>query len=421
MRRRKLVLALAGAGIGASSSPANAGWLSSLFGFGSSPAAPASAPPAAPVRAASAPPRASTAAASATSAPMPPLGELLFGQSAVLSGPLGEPLLAFNAGAQLVFDDVNAHGGVLGRRIRLISIDDQLQPDKAVAAYQSLLKDHKVFGFFGCTGSATTAAAEPLLRESGAPAFGGYAVSDSARLRNRGAAYFVRATYGREAQTLVQHLTTIGVTRIGVAYLAHPGGEEVLKLISTALAERKLEPAVSAAVALDGTNLAAAARKLIGMEPQAIIMFLGGALAGDLMSQIGQRRQHTSFYGMSIIGGEMAVQRLGERARGLAVVEVMPYPWNQSDPSTKDYRRLAEAAKVPVGYFSFEGYVNAQVLIEALRRSGGLEPNRARLHTVLRSLQMRIAGLDLDFSVDGHTGSRFVELVQVAEGGRFIR
>lgn len=423
MRRRKLVLGLAGAGL--SSLDAHAGWFSDLFGRSSTPSAP---PPTAPAstpaevkpafRAASAP----RAAGSAASGTMPLNGELLLGQSAVLSGPLGQPVLGFNAGAQLAFDDANARGGVFGRRLRLISLDDELQPAKALVAYQSLLKEHKVFAFFGCTGSATTAAAEPLVRESGAPMFGGYAVSDSARERCRGLAYFVRASYGREAQALVRHLTTIGITRIGVAHLANPGGEEVLKLIRAALGHHKLEPAVSAAIALDGSNMVDAVRQLGIMAPQAVIMFLGGSLAGDLMHQVGlQRKQPTSFYGMSITGGEMVAHRLGARARGLTITQVVPYPWNQSDPTTLDYHRLAEAAKVPVGYFSFEGYLTGRVMVEALRRSGGQEPNRQRLHNVLRALQLRLAGLDLDFTVDGQNGSRFVELVQVAEGGRFIR
>lgn len=417
-RRNVIVAATAAAGsvLGA---PAHAAswWSRLLEGLtGNKPDSAASAPPAA-----SHPPAATPhSPAQPASGPATLQGDLLLGQSAVLSGPLGQPVHGFNAGAQLAFDDLNSRGGVLGRRIRLISLDDGLRPETAVANHVALLKEHKVFAFFGCVGSATTMAAEPVLRDSGAPSFGGYAVGDAARLRARGAAYFMRATYGREAQALVRQLVTIGVTRIGVAYLANAGGEEVLRLIGAALGQHKLEPAVSAAVALDGANMAEAAGKIGAMQPQAIIMFLGGPLAASLMAQVSQRRNRIGFYAMSIAGSASAIQQLGDRARGLTLSQVVPYPWSQADPLTLEYRRLAEANQVPVGYFSFEGFLAARVLVEALRRSGP-EPSRARLHATLRNLKMNIAGLDLDFSLDGNTGSRFVELVQVGEGGRMVR
>jgi hypothetical protein len=50
--------------------------------------------------------------------------EILLGQSAVLSGPLGPAMQGFSAGAKLAFDDANDKGGIAGRRVRLISLDD---------------------------------------------------------------------------------------------------------------------------------------------------------------------------------------------------------------------------------------------------------------------------------------------------------
>lgn len=348
-------------------------------------------------------------------------GDLLFGQSATLSGPLGVPVQQFNTGIQLAFEELNRQGGLNGRNLRLISLDDELLPDRARANCQNLLKDHKVFAFLGCVGSATTAAVEPLLRESGVPAFGGYAVADSVRLRCRGAAYFLRATYGREAAALVRHLTTIGVTRIGLAVLDNPGGAEVVKLITAEMARYRLEPAVTSAVSQVGANLADTALQITSLQPQAVLMFLGSSLTSDLMALVNQRQPHTSFYGLSISGGDLSVTtRPSQRLRGLTLAQVMPSPWHQTDPVITAYRRLALDAQVPPGYLSLEGYLTARVLIEALRRSGP-EPQRARLHATLRSLRTSIASLDIDFTQDGHTGSRFVDLVQITADGRFIR
>ena len=167
-------------------------------------------------------------------------GEILLGHTGILSGPLGAVIQTMLAGANAAFDDVNRRGGVNGRKLRLLSIDDELKPDKAVANYTRLLGENKVFAFFGCVGSGTTAAAAGVLKDSGAPMVGGYAVADSARDKVKGAAYFVRATTGREAQVLIKHLTTLGLTRIGDTYEIKKGlnkGQQVVTRASRFMAD----------------------------------------------------------------------------------------------------------------------------------------------------------------------------------------
>jgi ABC-type branched-subunit amino acid transport system substrate-binding protein len=346
--------------------------------------------------------------------------EVLLGQTGILTGPLGVPVKSLLAGADLAFNEVNAQGGVAGRRLRLVSLDDELNPDKAVANYERLLAEHKVFCFFGCVGSGTTAAASRVLSQSGAPMVGGFAVADSARDKVKGSAYFIRASTLREAQALVQHLTTIGVSEIAMAHLDNPGGQEALQLLTTALAALKLTPRAAVAIKGDGSNIAAAASQLAAARPQALVIYLGGALPGELMKASMALGNHPMFYGMSIVPGDVTFKVLGEKARGLAISQVMPYPWADLDPTLREFRRLSEVAKTPVGYYSLEGYLGALVLVEALKRCGR-DLTRPRLHEALRSLKLRVAGMDIDFTGGNHNGSRFVDLVQVSQGGRFVR
>jgi branched-chain amino acid transport system substrate-binding protein len=346
--------------------------------------------------------------------------EIVLGHTGVLTGPLGGPVKAMLAGAELAFADLKAAGGVNGRTIRLVSIDDELKPDKAVANYEKLLADPGVFAFFGCVGSGTTAAAAPVLARSGAALVGGFAVADSAREKVKGSGYFLRATTGREAQALIQQLTTIGVTKISVAHLDNPGGQEALSLIQQAMATHQLKPAAAVGVKGDASNAADAAKHLATDPPQAIIMYLGGPLGGELMKATWALGSNPMFYGMSIVPGELTAKIIGARARGLAISQVVPYPWAEVDPVARDFRRLAEAAKVTVGYYSYEGYLSALLMIEALRRTGR-DLTRPKLHASLRSLKFRLANMDVDFATGNSTGSRFVELVQVTAEGRFVR
>jgi ABC-type branched-subunit amino acid transport system substrate-binding protein len=346
--------------------------------------------------------------------------EIVLGHSGILQGPLGQPVKTVLGGANVALSELNAQGGVAGRKLRLVSLDDELKPDKAAANYQTLLTQHKVFAFFGCVGSGTTAAASKVLKESGAALVGGFAVADSAREKTRGSGYFLRASTAREAQVLVQHLTTIGITRIAMAHLDNPGGTEALSLIEAALNESKLKAVASIAVKGDASNAAAAAKHLMASEPQTIIMYLAGTLPGELMKAVLALGDSPSFYGMSIVDGGVTAKVLGERTRGLAISQAMPYPWGAIDPFVRGYRDLMTKANVPIGYQSLEGYFGAQVMIEALKRTGR-DLTRPKLHATLKALKLRLAGIDIDFTGGQATGSRFVELVQVTRDGKYIR
>ena len=346
--------------------------------------------------------------------------EVLIGQSAIQSGPLGIAVKTFNAGAGLAFADRTASGGVWGRSVRLISLDDGLKPDVALANYKALVSRHGVFCFFGGVGSATIAAAANVLRESGVPLIGNFAVADSAREKAAGAAYFVRAPYSREAEKLVEHLNTIGIKRIAAVHLANPGGLEVLEYIERAVAARTGRSTPSAALENDGSNVGVAARRLMEANPQAIVLFASGPPVAELMARIMAGGVKPLFYGMSTVAGEVIAATMGERMRGLVVSSVVPYPWDQVDPTATRFRHLCAAARIMPSYGAYEGYINGLVLLEALNRAGR-SPSRAGLHDVMKTMKLRFGAMNLDFHGAGARGSRFVDLVSVTPAGRYVR
>lgn len=138
------------------------------------------------------------------------------------------------------------------------------------------------------------------------------------------------------------------------------------------------------------------------------------------MSGLRQAKSFPAFYGMSIVSGEVAAKALGEQVRGLAIAQVMPFPWWKGTSDLAAYQRAMASAPGGVSYYSLEGWIAAQLVIEALRQCGH-DLTRARFVAALRASKTRIAGLDLDFTGGRQTGSRFVELVQVRADGSFVR
>lgn len=348
--------------------------------------------------------------------------ELLLGQSAVLSGPLAVVVQSVNAGAALVLDGVNAAGGVHGRRIKVISLDDELKPDRTLVNFKKLQDEQGVFAYFSAVGTGNIAAVTPYLQDIGAPLIGGYGVADKVRVAAAGNAYIVRAGYGREVSRIVQHLTSLGITRIAVAHLASPGGEEILANVKVALAERAASGLAGvAAVKLDGSNATEAGKAIASVSPQAVIMFLGGAPSATFIQAVQDGGARPMFYGMSSVPGHTVAKTLGDRlASGLTVAQVVPYPWSESDAVAREFRARASKANIEVNYYSFEGYFNALVLVEALKRSGRAL-TRQGLHASLRGLRTRFGNMDVDFTTPGASGSQLVELVHVTTAGRYVR
>ena len=345
---------------------------------------------------------------------------ILLGQSAVLSGPLSPGALALQGGARIAFEEANASGGVNGRKLRLVALDDGFDPAKAEANFRALLSEHKVFACVLPVGAGTTLAGLPLLREQNVPLLSPVAVVDSARRQTAGTAYYVSASHQREAQALVAHFAIIGLHKVAVAHLATPGGGEVMGQVAAALQAKGLQMAGSVPVAPNGSNAAEAGRALARLGAQAAVLYLSGPPAAALMRASAEQGAAPAFYGLSILDGDVTARLLGEQSRGLAVSQVTPYPWDAANAEANQYRKQCGQAQVPVGYHSYEGYIAGRVTVEALRQAGR-DLSRAGLHAALRKLKLRVGGMDVDFTGGTGTGTQFVELVRVRPDGKYVR
>lgn len=78
-------------------------------------------------------------------------------------GPYGPVMVK---AVKAVIDEVNAAGGVLGRKVELVSEDDQTNPEAGVRAARKLIDVDKVSAILGTWASAVTTAVAPLCWES---------------------------------------------------------------------------------------------------------------------------------------------------------------------------------------------------------------------------------------------------------------
>ena len=139
-----------------------------------------------------------------------------------------------NSGIQLAFDAVNAQGGVHGRKIRLVTLDDELAPPKAVANYKKPTRsragrDVRLRGLRHHRGRG-----QACWKDSGCAVGGRLRGGRFGAREDRSATgFFVRASTGREAEVLVRQLTTIGIDDASRSPTSTtPAAQEALTLVT---------------------------------------------------------------------------------------------------------------------------------------------------------------------------------------------
>ena len=126
---------------------------------------------------------------------------------------------------------------------------------------------------------------------------------------------------------------------------------------------------------------------------------------------------------VSFVGSKALAAELGPEGRGVAISQVVPFPWNTGSPVVKEYQKAlaAETGKENYSFTSLEGFIAAKVLVEGIRRAGR-DLTREKLVTALETLNdYDVGGFTVTYSGNDHSGSRFVELTAIGRDGVFVR
>ena len=202
-------------------------------------------------------------------------GAIKIAQSTALTGPLGDLGSAMHQGAKAAFAALNARGGIHGKAIELVTQDDTYDVPKALANVEQFLADPATFALFNCMGTPMIDAMLPKVVESGIPFFAPFTGAQLSRTKAR-SVFNIRASYADEAEKLVQHLSTIGIQRIGIVYQNNAFGKEVFSAAKQSMDRLKLPEALTVTVESNASDAGSAAARLAGGNLEAIVIGLAG-------------------------------------------------------------------------------------------------------------------------------------------------
>lgn len=343
-------------------------------------------------------------------------------QTAALTGPLGDLGQEFSKGARAYFDALNARGGIGGRNVKLVVHDDAYDPKKTVEIAQGVIASNNAFAFFGTFGTPNNEALIPLAQAAGMPVLMPYTGANSVRSKNFSGIFNLRASYADEAERSVEHLATVGIVRIAVLHQNNAFGKEFLAAAMTAMEKRGLKPVLVASVENDASDVAAAADKAATSSAEAVLLGLAGKPAIETIKGISQRRRGLTMYGLSVLGTAANIKALGSAGTGVAITQVMPFPSNASLPLVREYQQAMAAAGVSeYSHQSLEGFANAKLVAEGLRRAGKTITRSSFVAAMDEMRGYNLGGITASFGQGGVSASKFVELTLIGTQGRLIK
>jgi ABC-type branched-subunit amino acid transport system substrate-binding protein len=350
---------------------------------------------------------------------------IIIGQSAALTGPASLLGVEMRDGAQAYFSQLNAQGGVNGRRIELITLDDGYEPERAAANTRKLIEENKVFALFGYVGTPTSLAAQPIFTEAKVPLFAPFTGADSLREPFNRYMFHIRASYSEETERIVRHSVGLNLKRIAVFYQNDSYGKSGLNGVEKALERRGMIPVASATVERNATDVRRAVETIAAAKPDAVVMISAykscAAFIKAMQARVAQGDASVQYYNVSFVGSRALAEELGEDAAGVVVSQVMPFPFDGVKSVVREYQAAMQRynPKAPVSFTSLEGYIAAKVMTEGIRRAG---PNLTRegLITALQNMEAYdVGGFRVGFRPGSHALSKFVDLTVIQRGGTF--
>jgi branched-chain amino acid transport system substrate-binding protein len=376
-------------------------------------------------------------------------GPLVLGMSAAFKGPSRGLSIELYRGSMAYFEHVNRSGGIEGRQVVIKAADDGYNPIPAIENTVRFIRQDDTFLLFDYMGSPTVARMLPLLKQASDRSFYLFFPFSGAEPQRQPPyhefVFNLRASYGEETAGLVDHFVKIGRKRIAVFYQCDAYGRSGWNGVRTTLAGYNLRM-VGEATYRRGTPYAESLRPQVEIlraaDPDIVISVGTYSACAGLIRDARDAAWDVPIANVSGVDSENLLRLLIDtgRTRGkdytrdIINSQVVPSYSDTSLPAVREYRELMDRyrpmpprdlldedyAPPRYSFISLEGYLNARLLVEVLRRMGP-DPRRERIKEVVESIKDLDLGIDatVSFGPGKHQGLDQVYYT-VASDGRFV-
>lgn len=349
---------------------------------------------------------------------------IVFGQTIGYDSVWGSLYKNYSDGLLGYFKHVNSQGGVHGRQIELVRKEDNYVTEKAVENIRSFGTGSDVFGLVCIGGTGITLAALPLLEQYQLPTVGTLTGADGVREHNK-YLFHTRTGYSNEIAKMVEHLTTIGISRISAVYQDNAFGKSCIAAAEKAAKAYKAQLVASVAHPVDKWDASRMAEALEKAGPQAVLLFTSPATVADLMKNYKARTKISlpSPWVLSVTSVPKLYELLNNEMRGIAMTQVMPHPRSGSSRAARQFREVMQkhGRKDNMAYEAVEGFMTGRVVVEALRRAGRNLTRASYVKALEGFGDIKFDELPYRYTPSSHLGPSFVEVTILGQDGAVVR
>lgn len=344
-------------------------------------------------------------------------GPIILGQSCALSGPAKNLGLEMRAGLLAAFAFINDLGGISGRQVHLISLDDGYEPDQAVKNTIRLIDDDDVFLLIGEVGTPTSKAVIPIIEDHKIPFFAPFTGAELLRQPFRRYVINVRASYYQEMEELASYLIDRKkIERIACFYQNDSYGYAGLQGLERALARRGMQLVSKGSYERNTLAVMGSIKDIYQAEPEAVVL-VGAYPACAEFIKLSKTKVNPKldFYNISFVGTESLKQALGAYGENVIVSQVVPDPKKKSIPLIREYtdsmRRYQHDA--PLSFTSLEGYIAGKLFATIARAVTGALTRESFISTMQEVGTFDLGGIVLQFGPNDHQGMDAIHLTTI--------
>jgi len=347
--------------------------------------------------------------------------QILIGQSAPLTGANAELGKDIRNGALAYFKKVNDAGGVHGRKLELVSLDDANVVQRSGENTQKLVEEQKVFALFGYASATLSRPALPFVAKHNVPFLSPFTGADPMRVFDKNV-YNMRASYADELEKIVDHFAPLGAKRFSIVYYDDVVGRENLAAVDRALKKRNYAT-VSVAGFKDRAkpDIESGVKAVAKGEPDVVILTTLYKASADFIKVARGAGVSAQMISNSFPGASPLAKELGKEGPGVVVATVVPPFAKASLPVVAEYRAAMDKqfGDKAYSFTSLESYIGAKVAVEAMRRAGPRLTREGYMKALDGMADYDVGGYNVGFSPSNHNGSSYVELAVISKGQQF--
>jgi branched-chain amino acid transport system substrate-binding protein len=353
-----------------------------------------------------------------------PAQEIVIGHVAGYTGPATKDAVEMGEGARVLIEATNDRGGINGRKLSLLTVDDHFKPEETAQFILSM--NGKVSALLPTTGSIQLGYVikQGVLDKINLPIVGTIPGNESFRTPLHKNLFHFRAGDQEQLEKIVEQLTSVGITKIAVLARNNPSGAEGAAIVQNALQKRGLKVIVNGIY--DASNKATwgpQVKLMLDAKPDAIILQGTPLGIADITRELKTGGVTALLYAVSYADFKTIIKVAGlQSARGFVISQVLPNLNNKSLPLIKAFRAdFDKYTKTPgePSHFNLEGYIAAKLIVDAIRKSKDASPDGVR-RGLEQMRQYDMGGYFVDFSPTKHTGSSWVDLSIIGASGALI-